>query len=205
MRNCDNGKKNGTANSVYLPNPPTFPVEDVTPAPLDSKTILWVGRWDKNQKRPELALRAFAKILKDVPDVRLIMLGTNTGQCQKCYLQCKKLIDRLGIGRAIDIAGFQKDLVPYYSSGALLLCTSTFEGFPMGIQEAKTFGLPVVSTAMPDLENLKRGCIQVPQGDADGLAAAAIDLLQNDEKRKKLGAEERQDVLKNFSSKATFE
>ncbi|MDR0340644.1 MAG: glycosyltransferase [Puniceicoccales bacterium] len=199
-------EKKGVTNSVYLPNSPTFPVEDVTPAPLDSKTILWVGRWDKNQKRPELALRAFAKILKDVPDARLIMLGTNTGQYQKCYLQCKKLIDRLGIGHAIDIGGFQKDLVPYYSSGALLLCTSAFEGFHRGIIEAKTFGLPVVSTAMPYLEPLKGGgCIQVPQGDADGLAAAAIDLLQNDEKRKKLGAEARQDVLKNFSSKATFE
>jgi glycosyltransferase involved in cell wall biosynthesis len=197
-------REKGVANSIYLPNPPTFPVEAVPPAPLDGKKILWVGRWDSGPKRPELALRAFAKILKNVPDARLIMLGDNTGHYSKCYLQCKKLIERLGIGHAVDVVGFQKDLAPYYSSGALLLCTSSLEGFPMGIQEAKTFGLPVVSTAMPYLETLCRGCIQVPQGDADGLAAAAIDLLQNDEKRKALGAEARWDVRENFSEQAIF-
>jgi glycosyltransferase involved in cell wall biosynthesis len=193
----------GVENSVYLPNPPTFPVESVTPSPLDSKRILWVGRWARDQKRPDLALRAFAKILEKVPDARLIMLGQTAGD-PKYFSECKKLIGQLKIGHAVEIAGFQKDMPRYYSTGALLLCTSAYEGFHLGIVEAKTFGLPVVSTALPDLETLNGGCVQVPQGDADALAAAAIDLLQNDDKRKKLGAEARQDVLDNFSAEATL-
>ncbi|MDR2664154.1 MAG: glycosyltransferase [Puniceicoccales bacterium] len=194
----------GTTNSIYLPNPPTFPVESVTPSPLDGKKILWVGRWNQNQKRPELALRAFAKVLKKIPDARLVMLGENGGPCRSHFLKCKSLIEDLGIGHAVEIAGFQKNLVPYYSSGALLLCTSRIEGFSMAVQEAKTFGLPVVSTAMPYLETLRHGCVQVPQGDADALAAAAIDLLQDDGKRKQLGAEARRDLLENFSESAAY-
>ncbi|MDR2667674.1 MAG: glycosyltransferase [Puniceicoccales bacterium] len=118
--------------------------------------------------------------------------------------QCKNIVRQLKIGHAVDIGGFEKDLAPYYSSGAMLLCASRFEGFHNGLQEAKIFGLPVVSTAMPYLETLKRGCIQVPQGDADALANAAVDLLQNDEKRKQLGAEARQDMIENFSAAITF-
>ncbi|MDR2667601.1 MAG: glycosyltransferase [Puniceicoccales bacterium] len=197
----DRWRKKNVANSIYLPNPPTFRVEDVEPAALDSQTVLWVGRWEPVAKRPQLAIEAFAKILEKVPSARLVMLGTNTGQ-RYCatYERCVERIRELGIGHAVEICGFQCDLPPHYSSGALLMNTSLFEGFPMAIFEAKTFGLPVVTMAMPYVEVMKRGgCIQVPQGDVDALANAAIDLLLNGEKRKKLGAEARNDVEENFS------
>ncbi|MDR2668302.1 MAG: glycosyltransferase [Puniceicoccales bacterium] len=194
-------RSRGLSNVIYLPNPPTFDVEKVTPSKLDGKKIIWIGRWDPVSKNPELAIRAFAKILEKVPDARLVMRGGDGGRCTE---QCKQLVRKLKIGHAVDIGGFEKDLAPYYSSGAMLLCSSRFEGFPMGLQEAKTFGLPVVSTAMPYLETLKRGCVQVPHGDADALANAAVDLLQNDEKRKQLGAEARQDMIENFSAAITF-
>jgi glycosyltransferase involved in cell wall biosynthesis len=194
-------RSNGLSNVIYLPNPPTFDVEKVAPSKLDSKKIIWVGRWAK-QKNPELAIRAFAKILKRVPDARLVMRGGCGGR----RMQHGKLFAQLlKVNNAVDIGEFEKNLMPYYSSGAVLLCTSRFEGFPMAIQEAKTFGLPVVSTAMPYLETLKRGSIQVPQGDADALANAAADLLQNDEKRKQLGAEARRDMIENFSAAVIFE
>jgi glycosyltransferase involved in cell wall biosynthesis len=195
-------QSDGVANSIYMPNPPTFDVECVTPSTLDGKRIIWIGRWDSQQKNPELAIRAFAKIFKEVPDAKLVMRGGDVGRHMH---RCKNLVRKLRIGHAVSIGEFEKDLVRYYGSCAMLLCTSRFEGFPMGIIEAKTFGLPVVSTAMPYLETMRNGgCIQVPQGDADALANAAIDLLQNDKKRRELGAEARRDVVENFSSAVTF-
>jgi glycosyltransferase involved in cell wall biosynthesis len=189
-------------NSLYLPNPPTFDPADVTPSAHETKDILWIGQWWLPWKRPEMAVEAFAKVLEKVPDARLIMLGT-WGKYRSCR-RCTQRIRELGIGDSVIIAGFRKDMEQYYSHGALLLSTSKFEGFPMVMSEAKTFGLPVVSTAMPYLETLKKGCIQTPPNDADALADAVVDLLQNPEKRRQLGAEGRQDMLENFSNEAVL-
>jgi glycosyltransferase involved in cell wall biosynthesis len=192
----------GLSNSIYLPNPPTFDPANVTPSEHKTKNIIWVGQWWLRWKRPEMAVEAFAKVLEKVPDARLIMLG-KWGNFHSCK-RCKQRIRELGIGHAVDIVGFQKDMIPYYSNGVILLSTSRFEGFPMVMNEAKTFGLPVVSTEMPYLETLKKGCVQVPRNDVDALADAVTDLLQNPEKRRQLGAEGRRDMLENFSKEVTF-
>jgi glycosyltransferase involved in cell wall biosynthesis len=194
-------QKEGTKNSIFLPNPPTFDPNSVTPSTLESNNMLWVGRWS-SEKRPDMVIEVFAKVLQKVPGARLIMAGAINDR--RCYRRCLRRIRALGIGHAVNIVGFQKDMVPLYSNGALLISTSNFEGWGMMITEAKTFGLPVVSTAMPYLETLKKGCIQTPPNDADALADAVVDLLQNPEKRKQLGAEGRQDMLENFSNEAVF-
>jgi glycosyltransferase involved in cell wall biosynthesis len=186
-----------------MPNPPTFDPGAITPASHQTKNILWVGRWDPEQKRPIMAVRAYAKVLERVPDARLIMLGEYDPR-SACYKECKQFIVKHGIEYAVEIHGFQKDMASYYIKGALLLSTSRFEGFGMMINEAKAFGLPVVSTEMRYLETLKKGCIQTPKNDVDALANAVVDLLENPEKRKKLGKEARQDVIKNFSSEIVF-
>jgi glycosyltransferase involved in cell wall biosynthesis len=192
----------GTKNSIFLPNPPTFDPNSVTPSTLETHNILWVGRWDPQQKRLHMALEAFAEVLKKVPTARLVIAGSIENR--RYDQQCLRRIRELGIGHAVDMAGFQKDMVPYYANGALLLSTSRFEGWGMMITEAKTFGLPVVSTAMPYLETLKKGCIQTPRNDVVALADAVVDLLKNPEKRKQLGAEGRRDMIENFSNEVTF-
>jgi glycosyltransferase involved in cell wall biosynthesis len=204
LSRCDlyGWRKNGVSNSIFLPNLPTFDPRSTTPAPLESNNILWVGRWDPWQKRPQMAIEVFAKVLQKVPNARLIMAGPIDNR--RCYRRCLRRIQELGIGHAVNIVGFQKDMVPIYAQGALLLSTSHEEGWGMMIAEAKTFGLPVVSTAMPYLETLKKGCIQTPRNDVDATADAIVDLLQNPEKRKQLGADGRQDMLENFSNEITF-
>jgi glycosyltransferase involved in cell wall biosynthesis len=195
-------RKLGAQNSVFLPNTPTFDPNLVPPATLESDNVLWVGRWDAGQKRPHMAIEVFAKVLQKVPTARLTMVGGI--QDRRCYRRCCRRIHELGIGHAVDIVGFKKDMIPYYSNGALLLSTSRYEGWGRMITEAKTFGVPVVSTAMPYLETLKAGCVQTPPNDVDALADAVVDLLQNLEKRKQLGAEARRDMVKNFSKEITF-
>jgi glycosyltransferase involved in cell wall biosynthesis len=149
-----------------------------------------------------MAVEAFARVLKKIPDARLIMLGKR-GQYRSCQ-RCANRIRELGIESSVIVAGFQKDMAQYYSNGALLLSTSKFEGFPMVMNEAKAFELPVVCTGMPYLETLKKGCVQVPRDNVDALANALIDLLQNPEKRRQLGSEGRRDILENFSAEAVF-
>jgi glycosyltransferase involved in cell wall biosynthesis len=195
-------RRGGLLNSLYLPNPPTFDPSKVTPSAHGTKDILWAGQWWLPWKRPEMAVEVFAEVHKKVPDARLIMLGQHGG-CRSCQ-RCTRRIRELGMGDSVVIAGFQKNMAPYYSDGALLLSTSKFEGFQMVMNEAKAFGLPVVCTGMPYLETLKRGCVQVPRDDVEALADALVDLLQNPEKRKHLGRDGRRDMLENFSDEAVF-
>jgi glycosyltransferase involved in cell wall biosynthesis len=196
-------QKIGVQTVVYLPNPPTFDPQNITPSPLDSQNILWVGRFERNQKRPDLAIEAFEKILPKVPDARLVLLGGSAGNNFDSH--CKKKIHDMKIEHAVEFPGFQKDLTPYYSKGSVLMCTSRYEGFGMMINEAKAYGIPVVSMEMPYLETLNAGCVQTPQGDTNALADAIIELLENDQKRKALGVIARQDVLDNFSRAVVFE
>lgn len=79
------------------------------------------------------------------------------------------------------------DPIPYYQNATLMIMTSMYEGFPMSISEAHSFKIPVVMMSLKFLENAKEGCIQVDKNDVDGLAEAAIKLLQNDTLRKELG------------------
>lgn len=192
----------GLKNVVFLPNPPTFNPARVTPSSHQTKNILWIGRWTRWVKRPDMAIRIFAKVLEKVPDARLIMLGEHYNS--PYYRECKRLADTLGVSHAVDILGFQKDMESYYADGALLLSTSRVEGCPMVAIEAKAHGVPIVSTSMPWVEVLQKGCIQTPKGDESAMVEGIVDLLQNPEKRRRLGEEARLDIMENFSDDVVF-
>jgi glycosyltransferase involved in cell wall biosynthesis len=192
-------RKAGVKNSIIRHNPSAFDPNMVTTQQPETKNILWVGHLDWRQKRPIMAVEAFAKVLEQEPDARLIMLGDYNQKSARSK-ECKQFIEKHGIGHAVEILGFQKDIASYYANSALLVSTSLTEGSCNAFTEAKSFGRPVVATELPYLEKLQKGCIQTPRNDVDALAKAIIDLLKNPEKRQMLGEEGRLDVIKNFSS-----
>jgi glycosyltransferase involved in cell wall biosynthesis len=194
-------RREGLGNVFFLPNPPTFDPSAVPPSNLQSKNILWIGRWS-TVKRPDLAIKVFAEVYKKFPDARLIMLGEHYNSAY--FRKCLKLANECGVGHAVNILGFQKEMEPYYANGAVLLSTSCVEGCPMVAIEAKAHGIPVVCSSLPWVEVLQRGCIQTPKGDEAAMANALMDLLQNPEKRHRLGKEAQRDILENFSEKSVF-
>ncbi|MDR1436397.1 MAG: glycosyltransferase [Puniceicoccales bacterium] len=200
----DQWRADGLENCTCLANPVIFNAENTKRAPLNGKTILWIGRFASSHKRPEMAIRAFAKVLKKIPDARLVMAGECGGIYAKCCRDCKNLIRRLRIGHAVQIHEFQKDLTPYYSSGDLLLCSSSIEGYLCAATEAKAFGVPILSTSMPYLTTLRRGAVTVPPDDENALAAEAVKLLLDRDRLKKLGDEARKDSIENFSDSVVF-
>lgn len=176
----------GIKQAMYMPNPLTFDLDKITPSPLISKNILFVGRVnDFNQKRPKLAIQAFGEIVKKVPDAKLQMVGACPDNVKKELLQEAK---RLNVPEgSIEFSGLTLDVDKYYKNASVFLMPSLHEGFPMALSEAKAYGLPNIVTKMEYLETTKQGTIVVGKNDVAGIAREAIRLLTDDEYRHQQG------------------
>jgi glycosyltransferase involved in cell wall biosynthesis len=169
-------------------NPVTLLPDESKVSPLEGETIVWVGRLDPTQKQPAEALEVMRLVLQEVPTVKLLMVGPAPDQ--RVMDDLLSTADRLGISDSVTFTGPKKDVSPYLESASVYLSTSCLEGWYLSLAEGMARGLPAVAYELPYLTLLQGdcGCVQVPQGDRAGAAAALVGLLRSKEDRKRLGA-----------------
>jgi glycosyltransferase involved in cell wall biosynthesis len=142
---------------------------------LDGPVILGVGRLVA-QKNFDKLLRAFALVLKDIPDAGLVILGD--GPLRDDLEQLKS---QLGLdGRAV-LAGYRPNSeVPRFLRAATLLAMpSDYEGLPVTHVEAMFCGLPaVISEHVPSIE-IASECSLVCTTEPESIAARLVELLSN--------------------------
>ncbi|MET7763390.1 glycosyltransferase family 4 protein [Streptomyces sp. NPDC005355] len=165
--------------------PNSVPEPGLEPADGTGKWVVAAGRLAP-VKRYDLLIRAFAKVTAARPDWRLRIYG---GGAQHAKLRA--LIDKLGLYNHVYLMGPANPLDPEWAKGSIAAVTSSMESFGMTIVEAMRCGLPVVSTDCPHgpaeiIDNGVDGRL-VPTGDADAIAAALLDLINNDELRQQMG------------------
>ena len=113
---------------VCISNPNSFDVHNC----IKKKQILYVGRLDRGQKRPDRLLKIWKRLYKKYPDWEMIVVGDGNERKRLEY-QSKEL-------ERISFTGFQSP-EKYYRSAAIFCMTSNFEGFPMVLPEAMAFGV----------------------------------------------------------------
>ena len=102
------------------------------------KEILFVGRLDFCQKRVYRVVDTWAQLESSFPDWHMTIIGDGSER-ENVEVQAKKL----SLQR-ISFEGFQSPL-EYYKRTSLLILTSEYEGFPLVLAEAMSFGvIPVV-------------------------------------------------------------
>jgi glycosyltransferase involved in cell wall biosynthesis len=146
---------------------------------LDSKDVpvfLAVGRLTLAKNYPDL-FKAFA-CLRRQKSARLLILGE--GELRP---ELEALARDLGIADDVDMPGFVDNPFAYMARCDCFVLSSRYEGLPTVLIEAMACGAPVVSTDCPSgpreiLEGGKWGKL-VPVGDAEALAAAMLDVLDN--------------------------
>ncbi len=141
----------------------------------DNKTILFVGlEWDR--KGGPILVKTFEKVLIEVPDAQLIIIGCNP----KIHEESN-----------ISVLGKLKlDELPQYFNHASVFCMPTLrEPFGLVFVEAMTYGLPIVANnigALPDMvTNGVNGYLI--NNNIDEYAKVLIELLNNPQKCKNMG------------------
>jgi glycosyltransferase involved in cell wall biosynthesis len=151
----------------------------------DEPVILAVGRLSGEKAHADL-FQALSILARRVPGFRAVIVGEGP---ERANLEA--LAGRLGIQDRVVMAGFQKDVRPFYRMATMMALPSHSEGSPYVILEAMSAGLPIAATrvgGVPELIEDGVTGLQVPARDPGAMAAALESLLINSKLRKELGA-----------------
>lgn len=128
-----------TSNKVIaIANPSPYPLQDNLPL-LSDKNILCVGRLT-HQKGFDLLIPAWAKIANQFSEWKVTIVGS--GEDEQLL---KHMAESSGVAESIFFAGQQKDMDQFYRKASFFCMSSRFEGLPMVLLEAQSYGLPIVS------------------------------------------------------------
>ena len=166
-----------------LPN--SVPDPALPPADGAAKVVIAAGRLVR-VKRYDLLIEAFAQVASAFPDWQLRIYGKGEEQPR-----LRQLVESLGLWNNVFLMGAATPMEAEWSKASIAAATSDFEPFGMTIVEAMRCGLPVVSTDCPygPGEIIKDGADGrlVPVGDRDALASALLELVGDDERRRRMG------------------
>lgn len=126
------------ANIMAIANPVPFKVSEHQPDPAN-KTFLAVGRLTY-QKGFDLLLKAWKPVVELYPDWALQIVGSGED-----HQVLTKLVTDLELSRSVQLVPATPDVQAYYKNAAYYVMSSRFEGLPMVLLEALSFGLPIVS------------------------------------------------------------
>jgi glycosyltransferase involved in cell wall biosynthesis len=140
------------------------PLENPTPDGHDG-FVLWVGRLDPEQKRPELVL----DIADRCPDVEFLVVGPSGTDEESSTA----IIEQLEDAHNVTYEGvIDPDTIhSYYARAACLLNTAAYEGFPNTFLESWRTGTPVLSLDVdPNRFVSTSDTLPFADGDLDRLA-----------------------------------
>ena len=113
--------------------------------------------WEKNKILGTIArlspekgilclLTAFSKAIKEIPDLRLIIIGGYPEEHNDYYRKVKSLIDKENLTDYVRILGYRQDAVKILKCFDFYISSSLSEGLPMSMLEAFASGIPTIAT-----------------------------------------------------------
>ena len=156
---------------------------------LERRRILTVSRLSTSDgyKGIDVVIRSLPQVLGSIPDVEYVIVGDGDDR-----VRLERIADEVGVKNRVLFEGKVDDseLHNYYRNCDVFVMPSLNEGFGIVFLEAMAFKKPVVGGnhgGTPDvIIPWETGCL-VEYGDVKGLTNCLIQLLQNEELRKKLG------------------
>lgn len=167
-----------TENLFVVPNPVETP-EPAGHVARDPRRVAMVARLE-SQKRPADAVRAFARVLRRVPDAHLDVYGSGSRMDL-----LRRQVERLGLSGSVSLHGYDPNASDALWRASAFVMTSAYEGYPLATLESLSHGCPVVSYDIKygPREQVTDGVdgFLVPDGDTVQLAERVIRLLRSPE------------------------
>ncbi len=151
---------------------------DQGPIMLSLGALVW-------EKDPMAQLDVAARVVRERPGAVLLMAGDGPLRAQ-----VEAGIAERGLQGRVVMLGTRDDVADLLAASDVLLFTSTSEGMPAVVIEAGMAGVPVAAFAVGGIpEVIQAGVTGVlaSPGDIDGLAARALELLSDPERRAVMG------------------
>jgi len=153
--------------------------------PANAPTVVCVANFRK-QKGHDTLIAAFAKVVKAIPDARLLLVGDG-----ELHEALERRVSSLGLRQSVRFTNAVSDIWPYLAEAHVFALASEYEPLGIAVMEAMAAGLPVVATAVGGIPELVAPSVTgelVPPGDADALAGQLLKLLASPELQGKMGA-----------------
>lgn len=110
--------------------------------------IVYLGRITY-QKNPERFINIIKLLVEKKPDVKVSIIGDGD-----LMDSTKNLVKEAGLDKNIRFYGFLDNGYGILKNSKVFLLSSRYEGYPMCVLEAQSFGLPIVSPNLGELNNL---------------------------------------------------
>ncbi len=160
--------------------------------------LLFIARFTSH-KQPLTLIHAFAKALKEIPGLLLLMVGE--GDEKDAALQLAK---ELSIQNNIIFEPFRQDVPDVLNAADIFILPSLWEGLPIGLLEAMSMGKAVIASNVDGtceiIKDKYNGCL-VPLNNLQNELAEKIILLANDaELRQQYGSNAMETVKNRFNA-----
>jgi glycosyltransferase involved in cell wall biosynthesis len=145
-------------------------------------------------------LRAFALLVRRMPSAHLSIAGDGP---LRDRLSAQAL--ELGIAERVSFLGAvpHDELPDLYRQADVFVLSSRFESQGMAVLEAAASGCPTVGTAVGVVPELEGGARVVAPANAEALAAALVEVLGDEETRRRMGGAALRIAREKFSLETT--
>jgi glycosyltransferase involved in cell wall biosynthesis len=173
------------------------PLADATPIP---GRIMTTTSADVPLKGLVYLIEALAKIRTERDDAHLVVVGT-----LRAGSAVDLAIERFGLRDHVQFVAGESDegIVGLYSQACAAVVPSLYEGFSLPAIEAMACAVPLVVTsagALPEVAGPNGvSALVVAPADAGALAGAISELLDNEDRRRRIGTAGRARALAHFS------
>ena len=162
------------------------------------KRIIAVGRFSDPRKNIEMLFRVFSKLYKDMPELKLYIVGSKPDENDLLYYNFEPSFKNIIFTGSVDVDELQK----LYNQSDLMLITSYQEGLGIIALEALSYKVPVVATDCGGTRDCVIDDINgylVKINDDEDMYKKALQILSSKELSKKFGENGFKLVEDNFS------
>lgn len=165
------------ASDIYEPIPTDIYDHFTQTYDIPKRFIFCAGTLEPRKNYPTL-IKSFAKVLKEEPDVKLLIAGKRGWMYEEIY----QTIQQLGIEDSVKFLGYvpERDLVYLYNMATVFVWPSLYEGFGIPPLEAMQSGCPVVTSNTSSLpEVVGEGALTIDPKCDIALSEAILKVLKD--------------------------